>query len=79
LNSVLRKRQQFLFHMLHTSCCSFNNHGEKFWMRKELNCDYDKRNTNIILHIMDYISLSWPDTLELVLPIMMSLIENCCK
>jgi len=45
LTLLLRKRKQFLFHMLHPSCYSWSNPViSQSWSRNGPDCDYDKRN-----------------------------------
>jgi hypothetical protein len=41
---VLWKVKQFLLHMSHPSCYSCYKHGDKSWIRKEPECDYDNWN-----------------------------------
>jgi len=38
---------QFLFHTCHPFCYSYYKPGDKTWMRKGPDCDYDKRNISV--------------------------------
>ena len=53
---VLWKVKQFLLHMSHPSCYSCYKHGDKSWIRKEPECDYD--NWNIFVVICDRYSVT---------------------
>jgi hypothetical protein len=39
---VLRKGKQFLLQMWHLSCCSCYKPGDKSWMKKGPDCDYNR-------------------------------------
>jgi hypothetical protein len=41
--------KQFLLHMQHPSCYSCYEAGDKSWMGKEQDCDYDKRNISVVM------------------------------
>jgi hypothetical protein len=44
---VLQKGKLFLLHMWHMSYHSCNKPGDKSWMRKSPDCDYDKRKKSL--------------------------------
>jgi hypothetical protein len=48
-DQVLRNQKQFLLHLWHPSCHSSYKYGDKSWMKKGPNCDYDKRNISVVI------------------------------
>ena len=46
---VLGKSKQFLLHMWHPSCYSYNKPGDKSWMRRGPYYDFDNRNTSEVI------------------------------
>jgi hypothetical protein len=46
---MLRKGKEFLLHMWYPSSYSCYNPGDKSWMRKGQDCDYDKWNIFVVI------------------------------
>ena len=46
---VVRKGKQFLLHMWHLSCYSSYKPGDKSWMRKWPDYNYDKQNISMVI------------------------------
>ena len=51
-NQMPRKGKQFLLHTWHPSCYSCYKPGDKSWMRKWPDIDYDKRNISFVTQIL---------------------------
>ena len=46
---VIQKGKQFLLHKWHPSCCSCYLSGDKSWMWKTQNCDFDKQDVPVVI------------------------------
>jgi hypothetical protein len=53
MNSGAPVGTQFLLHIWHSSCYSCCKPGYKWWMRKEADCDYKKRNISVVISNTD--------------------------
>ena len=56
---MLRKGKQFLLHVCHPWYYSCYKPGDKSWMRKGPDCDYDKHNISVLICDTDIPYKSW--------------------